>query len=94
MLIYFYANIFLLFWQRSAKWIKEMTTAPRGGLGNGPSSTMGGGIYDPSVLFDLDEIMMGGGDSNELHTSLIHTPIKEEPEYDHDDNRYNMVAKH
>jgi len=49
---------------------------------------MGGGIYDPSVLFDLDEIMMGGGDSNELHTSLIHTPIKEEPEYDHDDNRY------
>ena len=55
---------------------------------------MGGGIYDPSVLFDLDEIMMGGGDSNELHTSLIHTPIKEEPEYDHDDNRYNMVAKH
>lgn len=68
--------------------LKEMTTAPRGGLGNGPSSTMGGGIYDPSVLFDLDEIMMGGGDSNDLHTSLIHTPIKEEPEYDQEDNRY------
>lgn len=56
-----------------------MTTAPRGSIGTG--------IYDPSVLFDLDDILMAG-DGHEMNTSLINSPIKEEPEYEPDDNRY------
>ncbi|XP_046650533.1 protein CREBRF homolog isoform X1 [Daphnia pulicaria] len=60
-----------------------MTTAPRGGMGNGPMA--GGGIFDPSVLFDLDDILMAGDCSNDMQTSLVHTPIKEEPEFDQDD---------
>lgn len=67
-----------------------MTTAPKGGLGNGPSMA-GGGIFDPSVLFDLDDILMSGDCSNDMQTSLVHTPIKEEPEYDHDDHRYTTM---
>ena len=49
---------------------------------------MTGGMYDPSVLFDLDDILMAG-DCNDMNpSSLIHSPIKEEPEYEPDDNRY------
>lgn len=65
-----------------------MTTAPKGGLGNGQSTMAGGGIFDPSVLFDLDDILMAGDCSNDTQSSLVHTPIKEEPEYDNDDHRY------
>lgn len=66
-----------------------MTTgAPRGGSMTGG----GGGNYDPSVLFDLDDILMAG-DCNEMtQSSLIHSPIKEEPEYEPDDNRYAMFT--
>lgn len=64
-----------------------MTTAPKGGLGNGQSTMAGGGIFDPSVLFDLDDILMAGDCSNDTQSSLVHTPIKEEPEYDNDDHR-------
>lgn len=55
-----------------------MTTAPKG---------VQGGIFDPSVLFDLDDILMAGDCSNDTQSSLVHTPIKEEPEYDNDDHR-------
>lgn len=63
-----------------------MTTAPRGGFGNGP--VVGNNMFDPSVLFDLEDILMAGDCSNDMQTSLVHTPIKEEPEHDHDDYRY------
>ena len=66
-----------------------MTTAPRGGMGNGPATMVGGGIFDPSVLFDVDDILMSGDCSNDMQTSLVHTPIKEEPEFDQDD-RYKL----
>lgn len=62
-----------------------MASGPRGGLG--PSMSNQNSIFDPSVLFDLDDILMSGDCSNDMHTSLVHTPIKEEPEYDHDDCR-------
>ena len=67
-----------------------MTTAPRGGLGNGP--VVGNNMFDPSVLFDLDDILMAGDYSNDMQTSLVHTPIKEEPENDHDDHRYRSQS--
>ena len=59
----------------------KMASGP--GLGGSMS-----GMFDPSVLFDLDDILMAGDCSNDMHTSLVHTPIKEEPEYDQDDSRY------
>lgn len=61
-----------------------MASGPHGGLGGAMGSH---GMFDPSVLFDLDDILMAGDCSNDMHTSLVHTPIKEEPEYDQDDSR-------
>ena len=57
-----------------------MTTAPRGGFDYGSA-----GLCDPSILFDLEDILMC--ESNDVQTSLVHTPIKEEPEFDPEDNR-------
>jgi len=55
-----------------------MTTAPRGAM---EGST---GLYDPSILFDLEDILMSESNDIQSH-SLVHTPIKEEPEFDHED---------
>ena len=60
-----------------------MTTAPRGAM-EGSS-----GLYDPSILFDLEDILMSESNDIQSH-SLVHTPIKEEPEFDHEDvNRFD-----
>ena len=65
-----------------------MTTAPRGAL-EGSS-----GLYDPSILFDLEDILMSESNDVQSH-SLVHTPIKEEPEFDHDDvNRFATSIIH
>lgn len=61
------------------------------GLGSGLKSVTGGSIFDPFLLFDLDDFVIAAVYGNYKQTSSVHTLslsfIRDEPEHGQDNEQ-------